>query len=200
VIAKDYLYADPTQLVTFADNHDVPRVAYFTRGNLKKTKLIYDILLTTRGIPQLFYGSEIGLVGTDDHGTLRIPFPGGFPNHSRDAFTENGREPNQNELFNHIKKLIGLRKKYLSLAEGKLIHYPPVNDVYVYFRTLGIEKCMIIVNNSKKNQDVNLLPMKKMISTDNKLLNLLNNMETKLDAKAAITIEAESSSIYKILD
>ncbi|KAF0150895.1 MAG: Alpha-amylase [Ignavibacteria bacterium] len=200
VIAKDYLYADPTQLVTFADNHDVPRVAYFTKGNLKKTKIVYDILLTTRGIPQLFYGSEIGLVGTDDHGTLRIPFPGGFPDHKRSAFTENGREPNENELFNHIKKLIGLRKNYPSLAEGKLIHYPPVNDVYVYFRTLQNEKCMIIVNNSKVKQEVNLALMKKMISENNRLVNLFNSQETSFNGKAAITIEAESTLIYKILE
>lgn len=199
VIAKDYLYSNPSQLVTFADNHDVPRLAFFTKGNMKKTKLIYDILLTTRGIPQLFYGSEIGLVGADDHGKLRMPFPGGFTNDNRDAFNSSGREPNENELFNHIKKLIDLRKSNLSLTEGKLIHFPPVNDVYVFFRTLKNEKYMIIINNSKENQVVNLAPMQSMLSANSRILNLFNGKVTNLNGKFSISIEAESSLISKIL-
>jgi len=200
VLAKDFLYSDPKQLVTFADNHDVARLAFYAKGNLTKMKLIYDILFTTRGIPQLFYGSEIGLVGTEDHGTLRMPFPGGFPNDKRDAFTEAERDRDENELFNHLKKLISLRKSYPSLAEGKITHYPPVNDVYVFFRTLEKEKLMIIVNNSKNRQQVNLLPMKKMVTPSTQLINLLNNYETKLDEKHSVTIEAESSAIFKLLD
>lgn len=200
VLAKDFLYTDPNQLVTFADNHDVARLAFYAKGNLNKIKLIYDILFTTRGIPQLFYGSEIGLVGTEDHGTLRIPFPGGFPNDKRNAFTETGREQTENELYNHIKMLIGLRKNYPSLAEGKLTHYPPIDDVYVYFRTLGKERCMIIVNNSKARREVKLSSMKNMISSTKKLINLVNNNETNLDDKLSLSIEKESSLILKVLN
>lgn len=200
VIAKDYLYADSNQLVTFADNHDVPRVAFFTKGNLPKTKLVYDILLTTRGIPQLFYGSEIGLIGTDDHGTLRMPFPGGFPNDKRDAFSAHGRDKNENELFNHIKQLLDLRKNYPSLAIGKLTHYPPVNDVYVYFRVLGNEKIMVVINNSKKKQEVNLEPMNNMISKENSLVDLRTNSTKKISGASSILIDAESSGIFKIQD
>ncbi|KAF0141376.1 MAG: Alpha-amylase [Stygiobacter sp.] len=200
VIAKDYLYADPTQLVTFADNHDVPRVAYFAKSNLKKEKLVYDILLTTRGIPQLFYGSEIGLVGTNDDGTLRMPFPGGFPNDKRDAFTEAGRDKNENELFNHIKELLFLRKTYPALATGALTQYPPANDVYVYFRTLGSEKIMVVINNSKSKQEADFTSMSNMVSTKNILLNLRTNEKTKLSVESKLSIDEESSSIYKVMD
>lgn len=200
VIAKDYLYADPTQLVTFADNHDVPRVAYFAKSNLKKEKLVYDILLTTRGIPQLFYGSEIGLVGTNDDGTLRMPFPGGFPNDKRDAFTENGRDKNENELFNHIKELLHLRKTYPALATGNLTQYPPVNDVYVYFRTIGSEKIMVVINNSKTKQEVNISPMSSLVSSKNTLLNLRSNEKIKLRSESKLSIDEESSSIFKVLN
>lgn len=200
VIAKDYLYSDPAQLVTFADNHDVPRVAYFAKSNLKKEKLVYDILLTTRGIPQLFYGSEIGLVGTNDDGTLRMPFPGGFPNDKRNAFTETGRDKNENELFNHIKELMRLRKTYPALATGSLTQYPPVNDVYVYFRTLGSEKIMVVINNSKTRREINLVPMSKLVSQKNILLNLRTNKKTNLGSESKLSIDEESSSIYKVLD
>ncbi|MBI3125568.1 MAG: cyclomaltodextrinase N-terminal domain-containing protein [Ignavibacteriales bacterium] len=200
VIAKDYLYADPTQLVTFADNHDVPRVAYFAKSNLKKEKLVYDILLTTRGIPQLFYGSEIGLVGTNDDGTLRMPFPGGFPNDKRDAFTEAGRDKNEDELFNHIKELLFLRKTHPALATGTLTQYPPANDVYVYFRTLGSEKIMVVLNNSKSKQEADFTPMSNMVSPENILLNLRTNEKTKLSVESKLSIDEESSSIYKVMD
>ena len=200
VIAKDYLYADPTQLVTFADNHDVPRVAYFAKSNLKKEKLVYDILLTTRGIPQLFYGSEIGLVGTNDDGTLRMPFPGGFPNDKRDAFTEAGRDKNENELFNHIKELLFLRKTHPALATGTLTQFPPANDVYVYFRTLGSEKIMVVINNSKSKQEANFTSMSNMVSPKNILLNLRTNEKTKLSVESKLPIDEESSSIYKVMD
>ena len=200
VIAKDYLYADPTQLVTFADNHDVPRVAYFAKSNLKKEKLVYDILLTTRGIPQLFYGSEIGLVGTNDDGTLRMPFPGGFPNDKRDAFTEAGRDKNEDELFNHIKELLFLRKTHPALATGTLTQFPPANDVYVYFRTLGSEKIMVVINNSKSKQEANFTSMSNMVSPKNILLNLRTNEKTKLSVESKLPIDEESSSIYKVMD
>ncbi len=200
VIAKDYLYADPTQLVTFADNHDVPRVAYFAKSNLKKEKLVYDILLTTRGIPQLFYGSEIGLVGTNDDGTLRMPFPGGFPNDKRNAFTETGRDKNENELFNHIKELLSLRKAHPALATGTLIHYPPANDVYVYFRTLGSEKILTVINNSKAKQEVNFASMSNMVSPKNILLNLRTNEKIKLSTELNLSVDEESSAIYKVID
>ncbi|MDP2037164.1 MAG: alpha-amylase family glycosyl hydrolase [Ignavibacteria bacterium] len=200
VIAKDYLYADPSQLVTFSDNHDVPRVAFFAKGNLKKEKLVYDILLTTRGIPQLFYGSEIGLVGTNDHGTLRMPFPGGFPNDKRNAFTETGRDKNENELFNHLKELLHLRRTYPALAKGSLIQYPPVNDVYIYFRILGSEKIMLVINNSKTRREINLVPMSKLVSPKNILINLRTNKETNFSSEPKLFIDEESSSIYKVLD
>jgi len=200
VIAKDYLYSNPAQLVTFADNHDVPRVAYFAKSNLKKEKLVYDILLTTRGIPQLFYGSEIGLVGTNDDGTLRMPFPGGFPNDKRNAFTETGRDKNENELFNHIKELLHLRKTYPALATGSLTQYPPVNDVYVYFRTLGSEKIMVVINNSKTRREINLVPMNNLVSSKNVLLNLRTNKKINLSLESNLSIDEESSSIYKVMD
>ncbi|MFA7420094.1 MAG: alpha-amylase family glycosyl hydrolase [Melioribacteraceae bacterium] len=200
VIAKDYLYPDPTQLVTFADNHDVPRVAYFTKGNLEKTKMVYDILLTTRGIPQLFYGSEIGLVGTDDHGTLRMPYPGGFPDDKRNAFVESGRGKNENELFKHIKELLGLRKQYPALATGNLTHFPPINDVYVYFRWSSSEKIMVVVNNSKSNQEVELTRLGNMISRKNKLLNVKTGITIDIPEGEKLLINSNRTEIFKVIN
>ena len=99
VIAKDFLYKYPNNLVTFADNHDLARVMFYAKGNLDKAKIVYTVLLTTRGIPQIFYGSEIGIVGTDDHGKLRASFPADFQ-------TINGMHSHPKE--EHKKKMIFL--------------------------------------------------------------------------------------------
>ncbi len=198
VIAKDYLYTNANQLVTFVDNHDLPRLMYFAKGNIQKAKLAYDILFTTRGIPQIFYGSEIGMIGTDDHGSLRIPFPGGFPYDKRNAFNEKERTDYENNIFDHLKTLIQLRKNYKALTEGKLIHFPPVNDIYVYFRIYENEKVMIIINNNTQQMNVNLSSMINYVNRKNKLFDVRNNRELKIDEENKIKIPELSCLILKV--
>ncbi len=200
ILAEDYLYKNPNNLVTFADNHDLPRVMYFAKGNIDKAKILYTILLTTRGIPQIFYGSEIGMVGTDDHGKLRAPFPGGFPNDTRNAFLKEGRTKEENDIFNFIHDLIQLRKNYPALSTGKLIHFPPVKDIYTYFRTLGKERMMIVVNNNKATSFADFTMMKNFVTEKSKLINLRTNDEIKLDYKMKLKIEGVRSEIFKVVN
>ena len=164
-LSKDYLYPDPDNLVTFIDNHDVTRAMLASDGNIDKVKIALTLLLTTRGIPQILYGTEIGLKGGEDHGLLRANFPGGFPNDSTDAFTEQGRTENQNDIFNFLRKLLHLRKEYPSLAKGKLIHFPPVDDVYHYIKSYDDEIVLIIINGSKENKTFTLNSNEKYFSS-----------------------------------
>ncbi len=200
VIAKDFLYKYPNNLVTFADNHDLARVMYYAKGNLDKAKIVYTVLLTTRGIPQIFYGSEIGIIGTDDHGKLRAPFPGGFPNDKRNAFTPEGRTQEENDIYNFLKYLIHLRKKYPALAEGKLTHFPPVNDVYVYFRTLANEKIMVVVNNNISVTNVDLRRVKNLIPEKSKFINLNSGEEIKLNTDLLLKIAGTRAEIFKVVE
>lgn len=198
VLAKDYLYTDATQLLTFVDNHDLPRLMYFAKGNIQKAKMAYDILFTVRGIPQIFYGSEIGMVGTDDHGSLRIPFPGGFPNDKRNAFAEQGRTDYENDIFNHLKTLLKIRNSNNAFTLGKLVHFPPINDVYVYFRIHGNEKFMIVVNNNSKTQLVNFSSMNNYVSPKNNLIDIRSNKKYQLNDENKLEIPEMSSIIFKI--
>lgn len=198
LLAKDYLYSDATLLLTFVDNHDLPRLMYFAKGNLKKAKMVYDILFTLRGIPQILYGSEIGMIGTDDHGSLRIPFPGGFPNDKRNAFDEKERTNYENEIFNHLKVLIKIRKEYKAFTLGKLIHFPPVNDVYVYFRIFENEKFMVVVNNKSKSQLVNFSSMRNYFSMQDNLIDIRSNKKFELDKESNLEIPELSCTIFKI--
>jgi glycosidase len=134
-LAKDIAYANPNRNVTFLDNHDLTRFATVMGHDLNKIKSGLAFLLTTRGVPMLYYGTEI-MMNSDnekDHGYLRKNFPGGFGD-APNKFSESGRDENENVVFNYTKKLLNYRKNSAVLTEGKLMQFVPENGLYVYFR------------------------------------------------------------------
>ena len=144
-LAKDFLYSEPNNLLTFADNHDIDRIMFAAKKDVSKFKLALTFLLTTRGIPQIFYGTEIGMVGGKSHGELREEFPGGFPEHKRSAFDIKERLSSENEIYEFTQSLINIRKKYNSISKGELIHFPPDGELYFYFRVLENEIILVII-------------------------------------------------------
>jgi neopullulanase len=155
-IADDYLYSNLNNLLIFAENHDTQRYNYTLNGDLAKYKMAMSFLMTTRGIPQIYYGSEIGMTGNKDKGDgdIRHDFPGGWASDSINAFSATGRSNIQNEYFNFTSKLFNWRKTKSVIHTGKLTHYVPLNDVYVYFRTNDKEKIMVIINNNETDQTI----------------------------------------------
>jgi glycosidase len=115
------------------------------------------ILATVRGIPQLYYGSEIGMSGNKDNGDadIRQDFPGGWEGDTNNAFTKEGRTQGQNEYFDFTSKLFNWRKTQSAVHSGKMTHYIPENNVYVYFRYDSSESVMILINNSNETKAIN---------------------------------------------
>ncbi len=175
VFAKDYLYPNPEQLVTFIDNHDVERPMLLANNNLAKVKLAYVILFTTRGIPEILYGDEIGLKGGYDDGDLRQDFPGGWSSDKQNAFNYNNLYPKEKEIFNHITKLISLRKRHPALASGEMIHYPVNNNVYYYIKRLGQKQYLIILNGNNKSIKPDLSLIKDRIEYIPSAVDLFSN-------------------------
>ncbi|MEW6195709.1 MAG: alpha-amylase family glycosyl hydrolase [Bacteroidota bacterium] len=198
VIAKDFLFTNPDYLLTFVDNHDVDRIMYLAKGNVEKVRLAYTLLLTTRGIPCIFYGSEIGMVGGSGHGELRAPFPGGFPGDVKDSFIKSGRSVYENYFYDFLSNLILLRRENNAFSTGKLIHYPPVNDVYFYFRISGENKFLVILNNKDSKQIVDLSPAKNYLPHNSKLVNVSTNAETILNSDMKLNIDVMRAEIYKV--
>jgi glycosidase len=196
IIAMDFIYSEPENLLTFIDNHDIARGLYLANGNVEKFKVALTILLTTRGIPKILYGTEIGIVGDDRHGTIRTPFPGGFKFSDHDAFSNCGRSDYENHLFNYTKKIIWLRKEFKSLSQGELYHYFPFNNVYVYFRKLNDETTMIVVNGSEKEQKINFSDYKEMLSSSKKLIELLTDEEILLNKENNLSIKPLSTRVF----
>ncbi|BDQ02096.1 alpha-amylase family glycosyl hydrolase [Ignavibacterium sp.] len=198
ILAMDYIYSEPENLLTFIDNHDIARGLYLANENIEKFKVALTILLTTRGIPKILYGTEIGIVGDDRHGTIRTPFPGGFKSSDHNAFSKCGRNDTENNLFNYTQKLISLRRDFKSLSTGNLTHYYPFNNVYVYFKNLNDETTMIVVNGSDKEQTIDFSSYSEMLSSKSKLIDLMNDDEITLSKNSKMEIEPLSSKIFLI--
>ena len=196
VLAMDYLYNDPENLLTFIDNHDITRGLYEAKGDLDKLKIALTILLTTRGIPQIFYGTEIGIIGDEKHGNIRSPFPGGFENSDHDAFSSCGRTEFENNIYNYVKKLLEIRKEHPSLATGKFIHYYPFNNVYVYFRKSGDETTMIVANGNDKHVTIDLSDYKETLSNTKNIVDLITEDEHSLQQNKLLNIPKKSAQIF----
>lgn len=151
VLAQDFLYPHAEKNMIFCDNHDLTR--YFTSvgNNFDQWKMGISTLLTNRGIPTIYYGTEILMTGkeSDGHGQIRKDFPGGWPGDARNAFTAEGRTPQENQAFKYLQTLLKWRKKQAAAQHGLLKQYVPQDDVYVYFRYLDKQSVMIILNNSR---------------------------------------------------
>lgn len=164
-LAQDYLYKDASKNVIFLDNHDLSRFTSMVDGNLEKYKSGIAFLLTTRGIPSLFYGTEILMKAwSNPDAKVRIDFPGGWPNDSLSKFNSNGRNPSENEAFNYIKKLAQYRKNCKAITAGKLMQFVPENGIYVYFRYVENQKIMVVMNTNNKSVELETSRFKEMIN------------------------------------
>ncbi len=199
-LAQDFLYNDPNNLLTFFDNHDISRGLFVANGDVEKYKIALTILLTTRGIPKLLYGSEIGMVGDNKHGNIRAPFPGGFKGDTRNAFLSSGRTEYENDIFDFTRQLLAIRKKYKSLSQGKLIHFYPFDNTYVYFRETKDESTMIIVNGNEDDIKVDLNRFSETLSKIQKAKNIFTNEIFDLTQNKKITVKRKSADIFLLIN
>lgn len=147
-LAKDYLYTDPEILVTLLGGHDDGRFMSEKGATIAGLKLANAFVLTTRGVPQLYYGDEIAMEGEDEP-TTRGDFPGGFPGDKRNAFTAAGRTKEEQELFEFIRRLTALRRELQPLQTGALVNLYVAEQQYAYARKLGSGAVVIVFNNGK---------------------------------------------------
>ena len=196
LIACDYIYPDPNNLVIFPDNHDMDR--YYTQLNedidLYKMGLVY--LFTIRGIPQIYYGTEILMSNpmSHSHGEIRTDFPGGWKNDPSSAFTGIGLSVEQKESQSFVKLLLNWRKNNPSIHFGNLMHYAPDNGLYVYFRYDNKNRVMVILNKSNESRNILRSQYPKMLKSYHKGYSVLNDEELSLDdlkipARSAYIIE-----------
>lgn len=168
---QDLVYANPMYLLTFLDNHDTSRFAQTDEmaKNLKRYKQAMVFLLTTRGIPQIYYGTEILMTGDKGKGDgdLRKDFPGGWQGDTRNCFVENGRTEQENEAFEFTRQLLNWRKGNQVIGKGSLKHYSIQNGVYVYQREFNGKSVVVIMNGTDDSKELYLTPYQEIIPREN---------------------------------
>jgi neopullulanase len=149
ILRQDQLYPHPDWLVPFFANHDVPRMASEQGNSPEKLLSAYGLVLTLRGIPQLYYGDEIGMTGGGDPDN-RHDFPGGWPGDPTNAFTEDGRTAEQRKVFLAVQTLLKIRREHPALRTGKLFHIYSDDESYLFVRQTDEERLLVVFNNSAK--------------------------------------------------
>lgn len=195
---NDFLYDNPNNLLIFAENHDTNRFNYIYKNDLNKYKMAMTILATMRGIPQLYYGSEIGMAGDKGKGDadIRQDFPGGWASDKNNAFTASGRTAEQAKYFDFTAKVFNWRKSKSVIHNGKLMHYLPDNNVYVYFRYNDTESVMVVVNNSKDKQTLKLDRFKESLAPYSSGKDIIS--DANFDLKSELSIDGKSSLILEL--
>jgi neopullulanase len=197
-LANDFLYPNSNNILIFAENHDTHRLNQNYSNDIRKYKMAMVIIATVRGIPQLYYGSEIGMDGNKDNGDafVRYDFPGGWIGDANNAFTKEGRTEMQNEYFDFTCQLFQWRKTKSVVHSGKLTHYIPENNCYVYFRHNDSESVMILFNNSNETHTLKMDRFQENIGTYKSGKDVITELE--FDLSTEISLETKSVLILEL--
>ena len=195
---NDFLYKNPHNLLIFAENHDTSRINEIY-PNIEDYQIIMSILSTMRGIPQLYYGSEIGMRGDKSKGDayIREDFPGGWKEDKQNALSPKLRNATQKAYFDITAKLFNWRKNQPVIHSGNLLQFLPINEVYVYFRYNENKTIMVIINNKKENQTIDLERFKEGIQKYTKGKDVISEKEFSL--KDSLEIPAKTAFILELL-
>jgi glycosidase len=199
-LACDFLYADSDRLLVFLDNHDTDRFFQAGESDLRRFKQALAFLLTTRGIPQLYYGTEWLMSGEkkDGDGALRQDFPGGWPDDPHNAFRPDGRDSLQNEAHRYLRQLLQWRKTHPAVDGGVLLHYAPSTSspCYVYARIKDDHRLLVFLNGSDQEQTLSLQPYSEVIADAAFGKEILSGRI--LDMEAPLAIPARGAYIIEL--
>lgn len=198
LLSKDFLFPNVNNLLIFGENHDTKRLNHLYNNDIRKYKMAMSMLATLRGIPQLYYGSEIGMAGDQNLGDadIRKDFPGGWNDDENNAFNPETRSECQKVYFDFTSKLFHWRKTNSAIHFGKTTHYIPENNIYVYFRYNIDKSVMIIINNNPENQEIHTARFKENIGNYQTGKEVLTNGIYNLSE--TITIEGKSALILEL--
>nr|WP_315475530.1 glycoside hydrolase family 13 protein [uncultured Undibacterium sp.] len=200
-IANDFIYPQPDKLTIFEGNHDTPRIFSALNQDVALNKLAMVMLATLRGIPQMFYGAEILMTSPTqrDDGKVRGDFPGGWTGDKINAFTAENLSVAQKDTQDFVRKLFNWRKTETAIHQGRLIHFIPENNCYVYFRVFNSgkdgRKVMVIINRNEQSAELDLQRFQEVIKDSKTAREVMSGQaislkeKLKVNAKTALILE-----------
>jgi len=197
-LAQDFVYKDPMRNVIFLDNHDIARFFSVVGEDVEKYKSSISWLLTSRGIPQFYYGGEIGMTGftSPNDGYVRQDFPGGWTEDHVNKFTRAGRTEKENEIWDHIAKLANFRKTSSAVTTGKMMQFVPQDAVYVYFRYDKKQTVMVVMNTSKETKNISMKRFEERTTGFSKMKNVLTGEITEIKD---FNLDSYKSSVVELM-
>lgn len=197
-IASDYQYQDPARNVVFLDNHDLSRFYSVVGEDFNKFRSGIAWLLTTRGIPQMYYGTEILMKNfAEPDGKVREDFKGGWQGDAVNKFTAAGRNEQENEAFNYVKKLADYRKNNEVLQSGKMMQFVPEDELYVYFRYNADKTVMVVMNTAEKEKTLTTARFKERMKGFAAAANIVTD-ET-ITALDTLKVLAKSTLVLELI-
>lgn len=187
-LSNDYHFADPNNLVIFPDNHDMSRIFKVLGGDYDLFKMAISYIMTIRGIPQLYYGTEILMthLDSDSHGVIRSDFPGGWQGDQVNAFTGVGLSDQEKEARAFVKKLLTWRQSATAVHYGDLMHYQPYNGTYVYFRSDENQSVMVVMNKSPEPVQLELARFEENLDGFNQGVDVTTGKQFSLGSEIAL--------------
>lgn len=184
-LSNDFLYKDANKNCIFLDNHDLTRIATELGNDAQKVKMGLAWLFTSRGIPQIYYGTEVFMKGDKgkNDGWVRLDFPGGWEGDTKNAFTQQGLTNEEQDIYNYTKKLANFRKKSSAITTGKLIQYIPEDGVYVYFRKSDKQTIMCVMNTNDGEKIIDMQRFNDILKNYSKAYDVAADTEFKLAEK-----------------
>ncbi len=198
VLAQDFLYPNPSYNLIFVDNHDLSRFYSIINEDINTWKMAMTLLMTTRGIPMIYYGTEVLMEGEEHegHGSIRTDFPGGWKGDSLEYFNGKGLSAGQTDAFNYLTKLMHWRNTSKAVKNGTLKHFIPKDGVYVYFREKDENRVMVILNNSDQSQSVQTSRFAECLRDARYGINVMTG--NRFTFRGSILMEPKSSLIIEI--
>ena len=198
VVSQDRLYSNPKKNVIFIDNHDIERFYTKMGEDADLFKMGYGYLMTTRGIPQVYYGTELMLANSpvDGDGRKRADMLGGWAEDERSVFSAETRTAQENEAFNYLKKLTNWRKNANAIHNGRMTHFIPEDNTYVYFRYTENEAVMVVMN---RNEESKTLKRERFAEILDKYSNAINVLDGKtISVKEDFVVGPKQTAIFDL--
>ena len=194
-MVNDRLYPNPEDLVIFPDNHDMSRIYTQLDEDFDLWKMSMIYYATMRGIPQIYYGTEVIMNNreSESHGVIRSEMQGGWSDHTKSYFTDSNLSGKEIEAKSFMTRLYNWRATAKPVHSGTLKHYIPEDKVYVYFREVEQEKVMVILNKNVNDYNLDLTRFKSELESYDMVSNVLANSEMKLNT--TILLKAKTSYI-----
>jgi glycosidase len=197
-LSEDFLYPHPQDLVVFADNHDTDRIFTVLANDYDLFQMALSYVATTRGIPEIFYGTEILMANGRPHddGEVRGDFPGGWPGDAVDAFSARGLAAPAAAAQKFVRTLLNWRRHSQAVHYGSLRHYAPVDGTYVYFRQLGPATVMVALNKRTTAAKLDLGRFRESLARGVTGRNVLTG--TAVELRDELTLPPRSATVLDV--